>query len=49
MSQTVPSLVPVLVDDAPDEVEVELSCDGPPVDEFAAEVSEPAGTVVISG
>jgi len=44
-----PSLVPVLVDDASEDVEVELSGDGPLVDESAAEVSDPAGTVVISG
>jgi len=49
MSQTVPSLVPVLVDDAAEDVEVELPSDGPLVDVSAAEVSEPAGTVVISG
>jgi len=49
MSQTVPSLVPVLVDDVPEVVEVELSCGGPLLDESAAEVSDPPGTVVISG
>ena len=49
MSQMMPSLVPVLVDDGPEDVEVELSSDGALVDESAAEVSDPAGTVVISG
>lgn len=51
MSQTMPSVVPVLVDDASEDVEleVELSCDCVLVDESAAEVSDPAGAVVISG
>jgi len=49
MSHTRPSLVPVLVDDASEDVEVELSCNGVLVDVSAAEVSDPAGTVVISG
>jgi len=49
MSQTMPSLVPLLVDDASEDVEVELPGAGPLVDESAAEVSDPAGTVVISG
>ena len=49
MSQMMPSLMPVLVDDASEEVEVELSCDGALVEESAAEVSDPAGTVVTSG
>jgi len=52
MSQTMPPLVPVPVDDVPDvevEVEVELSGDAVLNDESAAEVSDPADTVVISG
>src|SRR5215213_1712283 len=48
MSHTMP-FVPVLVDDASEVVEVELSGDGPLVEESAAEVSDPAGTVVSSG
>ncbi len=49
MSQTVPSLVPVLVVDAAEDVEVELSGDGALVDESAEEVPDSTGTVVISG
>jgi len=49
MSQTTP-LVPALVDDSSeeDDVEVELSGDGVPV-ESATELPDSTGTVVISG
>ncbi len=43
------SLVPVLVDDASDDVEVEVSWGGALVDESPVEVSDPTGKVVISG